>query len=120
MRIFEVRVRTQAEANAEFIKSWKLAEAGLPGPGDQGVFFSSFESARALFTEKRLEMLRLIRKHKPTSINQLAKIAGRDFKNIYMDVMHFKNLDIVNVPRGKHAGEPLTVLYDAFNLHMPV
>ncbi len=120
MRIFEVRIRTRAEANAEFIKSWKLAETGLPGPGDQGVFFSSFEAARALFTEKRLEMLRLIRKHKPTSINQLAKIAGRDFKNIHTDVTHFKNLDIIRVPRGKHAGEPLEVLYDAINLHATV
>lgn len=117
MRIFEVRVRTQAEHDADFIRSWKLAEAGLPGPGDQGVFFSSFEAARALFTEKRLEMLSLIRKHKPTSINQLAKLAGRDFKNIHTDVIHFANLDIVKIPRGKHAGEPIEVLYDAFNLH---
>jgi predicted transcriptional regulator len=120
MRIFEVRIRSRAEANAAFIKSWKLAEAGLPGPGDQGVFFENFTAARALFTEKRLELLGLIRKHAPTSINQLAKIAGRDFKNVYMDVLQFKKLDIVNVPRGKHVGEPLTVLYDAFNLHVLV
>lgn len=120
MRVFEVRIRTDAEAKAAFIAAWKLAEAGLPGPGDEGVFFSSYEAARNLFTEKRLEMLRLIRKHKPTSINQLAKIAGRDFKNIYMDVMYFKNLDIIKIPRGKHAGEPIEVLYDAFNLHATV
>jgi predicted transcriptional regulator len=116
MRIFEVRIRTLAEDDADFVKSWKLAEAGLPGPGDRGVFFSSFESACALFTEKRLEMLRLIRKHKPTSINQLAKLAKRDFKNVYTDVIHFRNLDIVDVPRGKRVGEPLKVLYDAFDL----
>lgn len=117
MRIFEVRIKTDAEADADFIAACKLAEAGLPGPGDEGLFFSSYEAARTLFTEKRLEMLRLIRKHKPTSINHLAKIAGRDFKNIYTDVMHFANLDIVKIPRGKHAGEPIEVLYDAFNLH---
>lgn len=117
MRIFEVRIRTREEANADFIRSWKLAEAGLPGPGDQGVFFESYETAHNLFTTKRLEMLRLIREHKPTSINQLAKIAGRDFKNIYTDVMHFAKLDIIKIPRGKHAGEPIEVLYDAFNLH---
>lgn len=120
MKIFEVRIRTRAQADAAFIKSWKLAGAGKPGPGDEGVFFSNFEAARALFTEKRLEMLRLIRKHAPTSINQLAKIAGRDFKNIYTDVIHFENLDIIRVPRGKHAGEPLEVLYDALNLHATV
>lgn len=120
MRTFEIRVRTRAEAKASFIQSWKLAEAGLPGPGDLGVFFSSFDAARSVFTEKRLELLRLIRKHAPTSINQLAKIAGRDFKNVHTDVMIFKNIDVVKVPRGKHAGEPLEVLYDAINLHATV
>ncbi len=120
MRVFEVRIKTAAEAKAEFIAAWKLAEAGKPGPGNTGVFFTDFDAARALFTEKRLEMLRLIRKHKPTSINQLAKIAGRDFKNIYTDVIHFENLDIIRVPRGKRAGEPLEVLYDAISLHAAV
>lgn len=120
MRVFEIRIRTDAEARAKFIASWKLAEAGKPGPGDEGVFFANYEAARSLFTDKRIELLRLIRKHAPTSINKLAKIAGRDFKNVYMDVIHFKNLDIIDVPRGKRAGEPLMVLYDAFNLHVPV
>ena len=120
MRIFEVRIMTGAEADAKFISSWKLAEAGKPGPGDEGLFFSNYDAVRSLFTDKRIELLRLIRKHAPTSINKLAKIAGRDFKNVYMDVMHFKNLDIVDVPRGKRVGEPLTLLYDAFNLHVTV
>jgi predicted transcriptional regulator len=120
MRIFEVRIRTRAEANAAFIAAWKLAEAGKPGPGDEGVFFANYEAARSLFTDKRIELLRLIRKHAPTSINQLAKIAARDFKNVYTDVIHFRNLDIVDVPRGKRVGEPLKVLYDAFNLHATV
>lgn len=120
MRVFEIRVRTRAEAKESFIASWKLAEAGKPGPGDLGVYFSSFDAARSVFTEKRLELLRLIRKHKPTSINQLAKIAGRDFKNIHTDVMIFKNIDIVRIPRGEHAGEPIEVLYDAINLHATV
>jgi predicted transcriptional regulator len=120
MRTFEVRIKTEAEARADFIAAFKLAEAGKPGPGDQGVFFTNYEAARSLFTDKRIELLRLIRKHAPTSINQLARIAGRNFKNVHTDVMLFKKLDIVRVPRGKHAGEPLTVLYDAFNLHAVV
>lgn len=34
--------------------------------------------------------------------------------------MIFKNLDIIRLPRGEHAGEPIEVLYDAINLHATV
>ena len=120
MRIFEVRVRPVEELRAEFLAAAKLAHTGKPFPGDQGVFFESYETARALFTDKRLELLRLIKKHAPTSINQLAKIAGRDFKNVHTDIVHFAYLDIVDIPRGKRVGEPLKVLYDRIDLHAEV
>ena len=118
MRVFEVRVRTREELDAAAIKAAKTL---TPSPPEmQGVFFHSYETARSLFTEKRLELLRLIKKHAPTSINQLAKIAGRDFKNVYTDIAHFARLGIVDIPRGKRVGEPLTVLYDSINLHAEV
>ncbi len=114
MRIFEVRVRTREELDAATIKAWNTR---TPAPPDmQGVFFHDYETARALFTEKRLELLRLIKKHAPTSISQLARIAGRDFKNVHTDVMQFARLDIVKISRGK----PLEVLYDEINLHATV
>ena len=118
MRSFEVRVRPVEELRAAFIKA---AETLKPSPPEfQGVFFHSYETARALFTDKRLELLRLIKKHAPTSINQLAKLAGRNFKNVHTDIVHFAYLDIVDIPRGKRVGEPLRVLYDRIDLHAEV
>lgn len=117
MRIFEIKFMSEDEAKAKFLSSIKLAHSGHKYPGDEGVFFTGMEAALNAFTDKRLTLLRLIKKHSPRSINQLAKIAGRDFKNVYMDVMLFKNLGIVRVPGGRRPVEPLRVLYDAFNLH---
>jgi len=34
--------------------------------------------------------------------------------------MHFKNIDIIRIPRGKQVGEPIEVLYDAISLHATV
>lgn len=120
MKIFEVRIMTDEEADAKFLAAVKMAHTGQKYPGDEGVFFTSLESALAAFTEKRLALLRLIKKHSPRSINQLAKIAGRDFKNVYTDVMLFKNIGVVRVPSGHRPVEPLKVLYDAINLRATV
>ena len=116
MRIFEVRVMTDEEAKAKFLAAVAMAHTGQKYPGDEGVFFTSLESALSAFTEKRLALLRLIRKHSPRSINQLAKIAGRDFKNVHTDVTLFKNIGVVRVPTGHRPVEPIEVLYDAINI----
>lgn len=116
MRVFEVKFMTDEEADAKFLASIKLAHTGKPFPGDEGVFFNGFAAALSAFSPKRLELLRLIKKHSPRSINQLAKIAGRNFKNVHTDVIHFKHLGIVRVPTGHRPVEPLKVLYDAINI----
>ena len=120
MKIFEVKYMTDEEADAKFLAAVKLAHTGKPGPGDEGVFFTSVEAALSAFTPKRLELLRLIKKHSPRSINQLAKIACRDFKNVHTDVTLFKHLGVIRVPTGHRPVEPLRVLYDAISITAPV
>ena len=48
--------------------------------------FPSFEILGKVITGARLELLSVIRKSKPKSIQELARLAGRDFKNVYQDV----------------------------------
>jgi predicted transcriptional regulator len=43
---------------------------------------------RAL-TEKRLELLKTIKDRKPSSIYELAKLSGRDLKNVLQDVSYY-------------------------------
>lgn len=116
MKIFEVKFMTEEEAKAKFLASVKLAHTGRKYPGDEGVFFTGWEAALNAFTDKRIALLRLIKKHSPRSINQLAKIAGRDFKNVYTDIMLFKRLGIVRAPSRRRPVEPLRVLYDQIDI----
>lgn len=120
MKIFEVKFMTEEEADAKFLASVKLAHTGQKYPGDEGVFFTGWEAALNAFTDKRMDLLRLIKKHSPRSINQLSKIAGRNFKNVYTDVMLFKHLGIIHVPGGRRPVEPLKVLYDAIDIHATI
>lgn len=48
--------------------------------------FPSFEVLGKVITGTRLELLSAIRTHKPRSIQELARLTKRDFKNVYQDV----------------------------------
>ena len=48
--------------------------------------FPSYEVLGKIITGTRLELLATIRKNNPKSIQELARLSGRDFKNVYQDV----------------------------------
>ncbi len=48
--------------------------------------FPSFETLGKVITGARLELLASIREYKPKSIQELARLVERDFKNVYQDV----------------------------------
>ena len=62
--------------------------------GTELVFASLADMAQAL-TPKRLDLLRLIRRHQPSSVRELAQIAGRDLKNVLADVKALETLGLV-------------------------
>jgi len=52
---------------------------------------------RGVLTEKRLEILKIIRDQKPASVYELAKIADRDLKNVIQDLSYLQELGIVAI-----------------------
>jgi predicted transcriptional regulator len=62
--------------------------------GTELVFASLADMAKAL-TPKRLEILRLIRRHQPSSVRELAQIADRDLKNVLADVKALETLGLI-------------------------
>ncbi len=48
--------------------------------------FPSYEILGRVITGARLELLSAIRASKPSSIQELARVVKRDFKNVYQDV----------------------------------
>lgn len=48
--------------------------------------FPSYEVLGRIITGARLELLSAIRMHRPRSIQELARLVERDFKNVYQDV----------------------------------
>lgn len=124
MKTLEIRIKSREQADAEFIGAFRGAQSGKKVAARRGVYFTSLEAVRALLTDRRLALLHLVREHAPKSINQLAKIAGRDFKNVYVDVMLLKDYGLVQVVRRKKArravGQSISVPYQAINIHAVV
>ena len=124
MKTIEIQIMSREQADAEFIAAFKGAHSRKKRPVKRGVYFTSLEAVRALLTEKRLALLHLIREHSPSSINQLAKIAGRNFKNVHADVMLLKGYGLIQMSRQKkthqHLGQAISVPYQAINIHAVV
>lgn len=123
MKTLEIQIKSREQADAEFASAFK---SGKPrkGAAKAGVFFTSLEAVRTLLTDKRMELLHLIREHSPRSINQLASIADRDFKNVHTDIMLLKSYGLVQLGKRSKASsssEPaLSVPYAAINIHAVV
>lgn len=84
---------------AETMKS--VAQGKKVKPKGHRLFFTSPEALRQFLTPKRLELIRLIRKRQPGSINELAALAQRDFKRVYEDIQSLAQAGLVDLANGK-------------------
>jgi predicted transcriptional regulator len=65
------------------------------------ITFPDFETLGKVITGARLELLSTIRSHKPKSIQELARVVKRDFKNVYQDVQLLADVGLIEL---KEAG----------------
>ena len=83
------------------------------------IYFTSLESFRKALTPKRLELLHIIRIKKPESINELARMAKRDIKNIADDVKYLGQAGFVEIKESKRKTAPI-IDYDRIDLQIAV
>jgi predicted transcriptional regulator len=111
VRKVKIGIRDFDETLDEAAKTAKAAVAGKKvKPKGYRLFFTSPEALRRFLTQKA-ELIRLIRKP-PSSINELAALAHRDFKRVYQDVKSLTDAGLVDLtknggakrlPRGRRA-----------------
>jgi predicted transcriptional regulator len=68
-----------------FVNAWHQLEAGATVEARHLTFFS-LESMLATISPKRLALLRHVRQQPATSIADLARALGRDYKRVHEDV----------------------------------
>ena len=95
LRTIQIKLKSIDNALDDAIQTMKDIARRKPVKKIRGEYFENLEAARSVLTEARLFLLRLIRKHKPASVSELARIANRDFKRVYEDVELLQGLGLI-------------------------
>ena len=100
-----------AESLKRFKETFKAVQAGRrvePEPPEI-VGFTSLEAARNFLTRERLALLHTIRNRHPSSIYELAKMTGRDLKNVQEDIRILERHGLVLIAKRPRGGRKVKV-----------
>ncbi len=100
----------------------KKLERGEKVKKESGIYFENLDAFRRALTERRLEMLHVIKEKHPSSVYELAKILNRDLKNVNMDLEYHREIELVEIKRSKEKRERVIpqVNYDVIELRVAV
>lgn len=99
----------------------KLEQGEMVKP-EKGLYLESIKGFRKAITPKRIELLHLIKEKQPKSLQELARLSGRDIKSIVIDIALLEELGLVDMKRkreGRRESIP-TVDYNKINLEIAV
>jgi predicted transcriptional regulator len=113
-RQLRIGIRTSSERSAALRQALRRVARGDRSPQEPGLYFESVTELRQILTEKRLELLLAITRHRPASVHELAGLLGRDYKNVSTDVALLDRLGLVRLEAkgGKGRAQAPTVPYD--------
>ena len=113
----KIIIRPIEGVKAEWSRALK-GEARSVQPEGTIVFTSLGAVAKAL-SPARLELLGAILKNKPESIYALAKMIGRDFKNVYSDVKVLAEIGLIELKQtGKRDSVMPVAKYSGFEVDL--
>ncbi|MEW5745394.1 MAG: hypothetical protein AB1805_08170 [Nitrospirota bacterium] len=115
----KIGIKDLKTALNEFAEKAKAIERGEKVKKETGLYFTSFEAFRKALTPKRLELLHIIKTRKPSSINELARMAKRDVKNIADDVNYLERIGLIEKKATDHKTAPV-ITYDKISLEIAV
>lgn len=71
----------------------------------RGIYFENLDAFRKILTEKRLELLHVVKRDKPNTIHELSRLLCRDVKNVSDDLKYLAELGLVSLDKNASAGE---------------
>ncbi|MEK7791054.1 MAG: hypothetical protein AAB309_05465 [Deltaproteobacteria bacterium] len=91
---------------------WKQALKGKKKAiqKEEDIILTNLETMAKVFSRPRMEILRVIIHHKPSSIYALAKLVHRDFKNVHMDVKLLVDIGLVELKESKDGRKGLILI----------
>ena len=114
--ILNIEVTSMSQSLDQFKDAFQRAEHGDDVETYSGIGFESMSELLAVFTPKRWELIEVLKQNGPCSINALAKMLGRNYKNVHTDVKALMVLDVIQVDEGKKISIP----WDEIDVRWPL
>ncbi|MEK6692626.1 MAG: MarR family transcriptional regulator [Nitrospirota bacterium] len=97
----DIGIKGLKESLKDFAEVWKKLESGKKVKKEEGIYFDSIDTMRAVLTNNRLLILKIIRECNPRSVYELAKILGRDLKNVNQDLKLLAEIGLVTLEKSE-------------------
>jgi len=122
IRKIEIGIKPLKESLHEFAAAWDKLQHGEKVKKKAGIYFESIDALRKVLTNKRLTILKVVKEEEPTSVYALAKLLGRDLKNVNQDLKMLVDIGLVTVEPVKDDKKRIVphVEYDKILLEIPV
>jgi predicted transcriptional regulator len=93
----------EEEASRNFIDAWHRAERGETFH-ERHLAFESWDTLARVLSNKRMELLRYVRRNNVVSIRALSKALNRDYSNVHADVKALAGAGLLETtPQGVRA-----------------
>jgi predicted transcriptional regulator len=117
-RRLNIGIRSGAERSKALRQAMRRVARGDRTAQEPGLYFESVDELRRIVTEKRLELLLAITRHRPASVHELAGLLGRDYKNVSTDITLLERLGLVRLEAAASKGRAQrpTVPYDEIHV----
>jgi predicted transcriptional regulator len=117
-RRLRVGIRSREESYTAALRAIQQVESGKRAVQSPSLYFESLEDLRRILTTKRLDLLVVILRQSPGSVTELAKLVGRDLKNVSADLALLRQLGLVEFVDSKGHGNARTpvVPYDEIDI----
>lgn len=115
----KITVSTLRDHLEMFAKAFSDIKEGLHVEPYSIISFATFEQYMRTFTSRRMELLKITSLKKPKTISELAKMANRDFKNVYSDVKLLETYGMIKLKKINSGLMPIAV-YNEIDLDIKI
>lgn len=99
MKVKNIRltIKDRSAVFNEFANVLAGARKGENVTAKEEISFQNIDALRKVLTEKRMEILHVIKHNNPGSIYELAKTVNRDLKNVNTDIQILADLGLISL-----------------------
>ena len=122
MKVKKIRIKPLEDSLKDFADAYRNVSQKRPVKKRGGLFFASIDAVRKVLTPNRMRLLRVIKRNKPASLYELAKLLHRDLKNVTQDISFLEDLGLVDLakPSGtRHQRKPV-LLTNRFSVEVAI